>query len=211
MGVETRGKSDGRFSRPYACEMRVRRGIRDCVGFDADDGDSSARTVTMRFAQRGFGDGGADGGFIPVWTRPSCWPSTSAAPRKVREAPLRASARGAASSPPLVAAGASRASSRASRVSRYANLLANCGGEEAEGHAWDVRPLAWGLAGDRAGGEKFDLVVATDCMYVEEAAGALVDALASLVGDVGVEGGRREILPGRRSSRAEETDRRRRR
>ena len=64
-------KSDEeRFSRPYcvARDAGFSAGSAVPMGFDADDDDSSARTVTMRFAQRGFGDGGADGGFAStVW------------------------------------------------------------------------------------------------------------------------------------------------
>ena len=212
-------KSDEeRFSQPYAHEMQVRAGSAVPMGFDADDGDSSTRTVTMRFAQRGFGDGGADGGFAST-----VWDSAIVLAKYVERHQekfrgVRACELGAGCgvvSAALVAAGASRvvATDLPENLPLLReNLLANCGGEEAEGHAWDVRPLAWGPdAATALGGEKFDLVVATDCMYVEEAAGALVDTLASLVGDVGVEGAPRGILPGRRSSRTEETDRRRRR
>ena len=191
-------KSDEeRFSQPYAHEMQVRAGSAVPMGFDADDGDSSTRTVTMRFAQRGFGDGGADGGFAST-----VWDSAIVLAKYVERHQekfrgVRACELGAGCgvvSAALVAAGASRvvATDLPENLPLLReNLLANCGGEEAEGHAWDVRPLAWGPdAATALGGEKFDLVVATDCMYVEEAAGALVDTLASLVGDVGVEGGR---------------------
>ena len=191
-------KSDEeRFSQPYAHEMQVRTGSAVPMGFDADDGDSSTRTVSMRFAQRGFGDGGADGGFAST-----VWDSAIVLAKYVERHQekfrgVRACELGAGCgvvSAALVAAGASRvvATDLPENLSLLRqNLLANCGGEETEGNAWDVRPLAWGPNASAAlGGETFDLVVATDCMYIDEAAGALVDTLASLVGDVGVVGGR---------------------
>ena len=52
-----------------------------------------------------------------------------------------------------------------------------------EGDSWDVRALSWGnSASSDLNHETFDLVVATDCMYVVESAEVLVQTLVSLVG-----------------------------
>ena len=129
-------------------------------------------------------------------TRPSCWPSTSSGTKKNSEAFARSSRLRRARRRRRVARRRHGPPGESPAVTREPPRQLRRG--EAEGHAWDVRPLAWGPdAATALGGEKFDLVVATDCMYVEETAGALVDTLASLVGDVGVEGGApRGILPG---------------
>ena len=50
------------------------------------------------------------------------------------------------------------------------------------GKDWDVKALTWGAdAAEALDYEPFDLVVATDCMYVPESATALADTLEALV------------------------------
>jgi hypothetical protein len=60
------------------------------------------------------------------------------------------------------------------------NLEKNCG----EGR-WDVKELTWGVGAAGALGETFDIVVATDCMYIAEAASDLVDTFIALVPEGG--------------------------
>jgi len=74
------------------------------------------------------------------------------------------------------------------------NLETNCGGGGSGSGAsagadagggtmtWDVRELIWGQDAATALGETFDLVVATDCMYIVEAVPDLVSTLVALVG-----------------------------
>jgi hypothetical protein len=59
-------------------------------------------------------------------------------------------------------------------------LEKNCG----EGR-WDVKELTWGVGAASALGETFDIVVATDCMYIAEAASDLVDTFIALVPEGG--------------------------
>jgi predicted nicotinamide N-methyase len=75
-----------------------------------------------------------------------------------------------------------------------ANVFSNAPSGKDEGHAWDVKALSWGKdANEALGDEPFDLVIATDCMYVAESACLLADTLEALVGE--------KKNPARRSAR----------
>jgi predicted nicotinamide N-methyase len=161
------------------------------MGFDADDGDSSTRVVAFVIEQARFDDArnaGADGGFAST-----VWDSAIVLAKFVEKHQemfrgLRVCELGAGCglvSVAMLHAGASRvvATDLApntpllfSNVSRNAPLGAEVG------KAWDVKALTWGAdAAEALGDEPFDLVVATDCMYVPESATALADTLEALV------------------------------
>jgi predicted nicotinamide N-methyase len=185
-------KSDEeRFELPYEHEMTTRAGSRIPMGFDADDGDSSTRVVAFVIEQARFDDArnaGADGGFAST-----VWDSAIVLAKFVEKHQemfrgLRVCELGAGCglvSVAMLHAGASRvvATDLApntpllfSNVSRNAPLGAEVG------KAWDVKALTWGAdAAEALGDEPFDLVVATDCMYVPESATALADTLEALV------------------------------
>ena len=186
-------KSDEeRFESPYEHEMSVRTGSTVPMGLDADDGDSSTRTVSFVLAQARFDDArnaGADGGFAST-----IWDSAIVLAKFVEKHQekfrgVRVCELGAGCglvSVAMLHAGAARvvATDLAPNLALLrANVSRNAPEGAREGEDWDVKALSWGPdASATLGGEAFDLVVATDCMYVAESAVALADTLEALVG-----------------------------
>lgn len=187
-------KSDEeRFDLPYEHEMSVRSGSTVPMGFDADDGDSSTKTVSFAFEQARFDDkrnAGADGGFAST-----VWDSAIVLAKFIEKHQekfrgLRVVELGAGCglvSVALLHAGAARVVATdlpANTKLLRANVFSNAPSGKDEGHAWDVKALSWGKdANEALGDEPFDLVVSTDCMYVAESACLLADTLEALVGD----------------------------
>ena len=140
----------------------------------------------MRFTQRRFDAGGASGGFAST-----VWDSAIVLAKYVEKrrdlfVNKRVCELGAGCglvSSVLVKAGAARvvATDLPENLPLLReNLEKNCG----EGR-WDVKELTWGVGAAGALGETFDIVVATDCMYIAEAASDLVDTLIALVPEGG--------------------------
>jgi predicted nicotinamide N-methyase len=187
-------KSDEeRFDLPYEHEMSVRSGSTVPMGFDADDGDSSTKTVSFAFEQARFDDKqnkGADGGFAST-----VWDSAIVLAKFIEKHQekfrgLRVVELGAGCglvSVALLHAGAARVVATdlpANTKLLRANVFSNAPSGKDEGHAWDVKALSWGKdANEALDNEPFDLVVSTDCMYVAESACLLADTLEALVGD----------------------------
>ena len=186
-------KSDEeRFEYPYEHEMSVRTGSFVPMGLDAGDGDSSARTVSFALRQARLDDArnaGADGGFAST-----VWDSAIVLAKFVEKHQekfrgVRVCELGAGCglvSVAMLHAGAARvvATDLAPNLPLLrANVSGNAPEGAREGDAWDVKALSWGVdARESLGDEPFDLVVATDCMYVAESAGALADTIEALVG-----------------------------
>ena len=187
-------KSDEeRFDLPYTHEMSVRTGSTVPMGFDADDGDSSTKTVSFAFEQARFDDKqnkGADGGFAST-----VWDSAIVLAKFIEKHQekfrgLRVVELGAGCglvSVALIHAGAARVVATdlpANTKLLRNNVSRNAPSGKHEGHAWDVKALSWGKDAKTAlENEPFDLVIATDCMYVLESACLLADTLEALVGD----------------------------
>jgi predicted nicotinamide N-methyase len=187
-------KSDEeRFDLPYEHEMSVRTGSTVPMGFDADDGDSSTKTVSFAFEQARFDDkrnAGADGGFAST-----VWDSAIVLAKFIEKHQekfrgLRVVELGAGCglvSVALIHAGAARVVATdlpANTKLLRNNVSRNAPSGKDEGHAWDVKALSWGKdANEALGDEPFDLVIATDCMYVAESACLLADTLEALVGE----------------------------
>ena len=181
-----------RFDLPYEHEMTTRLGSRIPMGFDADDGDSSTRVVAFVIEQARFDDArnaGADGGFAST-----VWDSAIVLAKFVEKHQemfrgLRVCELGAGCglvSIAMLHAGASRvvATDLAPNTPLlFKNVSRNAPRGAEVGVAWDVKALTWGADAVREalGDEPFDLVVATDCMYVPESATALADTLEALV------------------------------
>ena len=144
----------------------------------------------MSFKQTGF-EQGASGGFAST-----VWDSAIVLAKYVEKHQekfrgLRVCELGAGCglvSAALVHAGASRVVATDLRENLdllRENLEKNCGGGGGGGgggDAWDTKELMWGHDAATALGETFDLVVATDCMYIAEAVPDLVSTLVALVG-----------------------------
>jgi predicted nicotinamide N-methyase len=163
------------------------------MGFDADDGDSSTKTVSFAFEQARFDDKrnkGADGGFAST-----VWDSAIVLAKFIEKHQekfrgLRVVELGAGCglvSVALIHAGAARVVATdlpANTKLLRNNVFKNAPSGKHEGHAWDVKALSWGKdANEALENEPFDLVIATDCMYVLESACLLADTLEALVGD----------------------------
>jgi predicted nicotinamide N-methyase len=163
------------------------------MGFDADDGDSSTKTVSFAFEQARFDDkrnAGADGGFAST-----VWDSAIVLAKFIEKHQekfrgLRVVELGAGCglvSVALIHAGAARVVATdlpANTKLLRNNVFKNAPSGKHEGHAWDVKALSWGKdANEALENEPFDLVIATDCMYVLESACLLADTLEALVGD----------------------------
>ena len=185
-------KSDEeRFELPYEHEMTTRVGSRIPMGFDADDGDSSTRVVTLTFKQARFDDArnaGADGGFAST-----VWDSAIVLAKFIEKHQetfrgLRVCELGAGCglvSVAMLHAGASRVVAtdlESNTPLLFSNVSRNAPRGAEVGKEWDVKALTWGAdAAEALDYEPFDLVVATDCMYVPESATALADTLEALV------------------------------
>ena len=195
-GWKREAKSDEeRFHKPYVHEMKVRSGSTVPMGFDAEDGDASTRTVALSFRQARFDDednNGAVGGFAST-----VWDSAIVLAKFIekhqqRFRGLRVVELGAGCglvSASLLHAGAARvvATDLAPNLLLLRENLLNSApstdASKGEGRTWDVRALPWGAdASTHLDNETFDLVVATDCMYVVESATALCETLVSLIG-----------------------------
>jgi predicted nicotinamide N-methyase len=163
------------------------------MGFDADDGDSSTKTVSFAFEQARFDDkrnAGADGGFAST-----VWDSAIVLAKFIEKHQekfrgLRVVELGAGCglvSVALIHAGAARVVATdlpANTKLLRNNVSRNAPSGKDEGHAWDVKALSWGKdANEALDNEPFDLVIATDCMYVAESACLLADTLEALVGE----------------------------
>ena len=202
-------KSDEeRFELPYEHEVAVAVAVGD--GADGGDGatQTKKRSISMRFNQARFDAGGAAGGFASsVWDsaivlakhvekRPELF-------RGKRVVELGAGC--GLVSAVLLAVGASRVVAtdlpenlELLRGNVRANAAACGAAEEEDGTStaaeeedgtstaapttptFAVKALRWGEDAASALGETFDVVVAADCMYVEETAGELADATRAL-------------------------------
>ena len=187
-------KSDEeRFELPYEHEMSVRSGSTVPMGFDADDGDSSTRTVSLKFEQARFDDqrnAGADGGFASTVWDSAIVLSKFIEKHQEKFRGVRVCELGAGCglvSVALLHAGAKRVVAtdlEANTRLLRANVSRNAPDGKVEGTDWDVKALSWGAdASETLDHEPFDLVVSTDCMYVAESAGLLADTLEALVGE----------------------------